>query len=525
MDDPRLVRRGLAALLCWGVLFLSPAHAATDKIDLLHQAEQLEQKGHWAEAADKYEVIPPRERSGDVRSRYLFCLRHVHLQQRHNDATYQQEALTLDLTTAVRAYGEVLGKLQGTYVDSKRAEIGRLFHEGMEELRLSLNDDAFRQEYLPATAPESIRAFIVRMGPTWGNQPVRHRKDAERLVRDVALAAQQALSLRAAIVVLEFASGACNNLDEYTYYLTPRQLDETYASFKGEQVGVGISDVAAEGEKLLVKNVMPGSPAGREGIQVDDRILRIDQKPVESLSAESALEKLRGEPGTTVQLQVWIAATRQTRTLVLTREAVLIPSVSPPQCLEPGIGYLQLTGFQETTVEEMQKAIQDLQLQGMKVLILDLRGNPGGLFEAAIQIAERFLAEGVIVATHGQAESQNRTYQAGNASAVSIPLIVLIDGDTASAAEVVAGALKENHRATLVGQTTYGKGSVQCVVKLDTLPAGIRITLAKFFSPLGHAYQPGGVTPHIVVAQTPATFDNQRQAAVLEARQLLPIRR
>jgi carboxyl-terminal processing protease len=522
LDDHRVLQRWLLVCLCGGILCLSRAQAASAKNDLLRQADQLEQQGRWSEAADKYDLIPPRERDGDIRGRYLSCLRRAHLLQRHGDASYRQMALTLDLATALKAYDEVLGKLQSTYVDPAKADLTRLFRDGLQELRFCLSDDAFRQEYLPGAASESVHAFVDRLGATWGAQSVRTRKDAERLVRDVALAAQQSLGVRAPLVALELACGACNNLDEYTCYLTPRQLDETYAAFKGELVGVGINDLAADGDKLVVKAVVPTGAAARQGIQVDDRIARIDQQSVEKLSPDAALERLRGEPGTSVELEL---AGRQPRTITLVREAMMVPSVSASRLLEDGIGYIQLVGFQETTVEEMEKAIADLKIQGMKVLILDLRGNPGGLFDVAVQIAERFLSEGVVVATRGQIEAQNRTIQAGNPGALAIPLVVLVNSDTASAAEVVAGALKENRRATLVGQATYGKGSVQCVVKLDSLPAGIRITLAKFFSPLGRAYQGNGISPHVVVARTSPAFDEQQEAARQEARQLIPIRR
>lgn len=526
MGDPRCVRPLLLICLCSGIFALTPAQAATDRADLVRQAAELEKTGHWSAAAEKYDLVPPRDRNRDFRARYQNCLRRLHLQQRHGDPSFRQLAMTVDLATALRAYDEVLAKLQGTYVDPGKADLTNLFREGLEELHLALNDDAFRQDYLPAAPPPSVAAFVERLVLSWGRQPVRSRRDAARLVREIALAAQQALGLRAAVVALEFGGGACNNLDEYTCYLTPRQLDDAYAGFKGELVGVGISELAADGEKLVVKNVLGGSPASRQSIQVEDRLVRIDKVPVSKMTPESALERLRGEPGTSVEVELQSPG-RPPRTLKLAREAVALSSVSAPQFLDTvnGIGYLQLVGFQETTADEMEKAISDLKIRGMKVLILDLRGNPGGLFEVAVQIAERFLADGVIVSTRSQVEAQNRTYQANNSSPLEIPLVVLIDGDTASAAEVVAGALKENRRAVLVGQTTYGKGSVQCVVKLDSLPAGIRITLAKFFSPLGHPYQGNGITPHIVVAQTGPGFDDQREAALQQARQLILIRR
>src|SRR5439155_25688886 len=143
------------------------------------------------------------------------------------------------------------------------------------------------------------------------------------------------------------------------------------------------------------------------------------------------------------------------------------------------------------------EATERLQAAGMKVLILDVRGNPGGLFDVAIQVAERFLVEGVIVSTHGQEAKYNRSYSAHGMNALEVPLIVLVDGETASSAEMLAGALKDNQRGTLVGRTTFGKGSIQKVRKLDNLPAGIQLTIAKFYSPRNLPYTGIGVAPHL----------------------------
>lgn len=515
--------RVLAALV-WVGLILPGAPAGIDRVDLLRQADQLERQGHWAEATERYDQLPPRDRnSPDLRRHYLLCLRHVHQAQRHGDPTYRQQILTLDLAAASRAYDEVLAKIQATYVD--RADPEQLFRQGLDELDMALADDAFRRDYLPGVSAAVIEAFRQQLGQSWGRQPAGSRREIQRLARDLAQAGQQALDLRPAAVLLELASGACNGLDEYTSYLTPRELAETYAAFKGEVVGVGISDLAAESGRLVIKAVLPGSPAAREGVQPEDYLRRIDRLPAHGLAPAAVLERLRGEAGSAVELEIVPAAGGPARTLTMTRATVLLRSVSDSQFIEPGIGYLQVAGFQETTADELEKAIADLRLRGMRVLMLDLRGNPGGLFDVAVRVAERFLSAGVVVATQSPVEGQSRTYEAHTPDPLTIPLVVLVDGDTASAAEVLAGALKEGRRATLVGQPTYGKGSVQCVLRLETVPAGIRVTLAKFFSPLGHAYQGLGVAPHVLVAQASPGFDDQRQAGVQVARELVMGRR
>jgi carboxyl-terminal processing protease len=205
---------------------------------------------------------------------------------------------------------------------------------------------------------------------------------------------------------------------------------------------------------------------------------------------------------------------------------VHVPSVSEPRFLDDrlGIAYLQIAGFQETTVPELDLAIAKLQSAGMRVLILDLRGNLGGLFETALQVTERFLSSGVIVCTQGQSPEYNRIYQAHGMNSLTAPLVVLIDAETASSAEMLAGALKENQRGKLVGRTTFGKGSIQKVRRLDSTPAAVRMTVAKFFSPRGNSYR-GGVVPDLDIPRSDSPMvdsdqDPQIQTALDLARSL-----
>ncbi|HMC64953.1 MAG TPA: S41 family peptidase, partial [Gemmataceae bacterium] len=231
-----------------------------------------------------------------------------------------------------------------------------------------------------------------------------------------------------------------------------------------------------------------------------------------------------GEPGSAVELQIVPAGATSPVNFKLVRQSVFYRMLERKDgSAEEGIGYVQLIGFQKTTVHELEEAILRLKRDGgMRALILDLRGNPGGSFRVAVQVAERFLADGVIVSAQSQIRTYNRTFESRSGpNAIDIPLIVLIDGDTASAAELLAGALKENHRALLIGTTTYGKGTIQAVLPLHNLPAeapaALRLTLARFFSPRGHAYNDTGVTPDRVVLDK----DGQLQIALQEAAQLI----
>jgi carboxyl-terminal processing protease len=191
--------------------------------------------------------------------------------------------------------------------------------------------------------------------------------------------------------------------------------------------------------------------------------------------------------------------TRQTLRLV--RRHVDVESITRARIVDPteGIGYIQLANFQKTSTDELDQAISGLQALGMRTLVLDLRGNPGGLLNVAVEIAERFIDEGVIVSTRGRASGQSQVLRAGGHARWRMPLFVLVDHDSASASEILAGALQDHRRATVVGDRTYGKGSVQSIFSLRSAPAGLKLTTAKFYSPLDRPYSEQGVTPDLPV--------------------------
>lgn len=523
----------LGALLLVGLAI--PSAAADSASDTafrlgLDRTSQLEKIGSWQQAADLYEKLIhnglPHAASAlrRVKEHYQLCLRHIYQARRYEDRSFRNEVLSKDLAVALKVYDEVLGKIQANYVDRDRTDLTRLFRQGVEELRMAVVDPLFIRQHLPATKPETRRAFQLWVAENWQDQTIHDRPQALAEVKAIALAAQRRLGIRPTSVVLEFACGACNSLDEYTVYLTPSELADIYASLRGEESGIGVR-VGLDHQRMLVAQVTPGGPASQAvpPVREHDQIVSIDHKPVQKLSADAVEERLHGTAGTTVQLEIIGLGDARPRTVILTRQLVPVTSVESVRLVddELKVGYFQLSGFHETTLEEVDRALALLKAQGMKVLIIDLRGNPGGLVPVAIQVAERFLSEGVIVVTQSRLRTENRKYEANNLTAVTVPLVVLVDGDTASAAEFLAGAFKDNNRARLVGQTTYGKGCIQGIVKLDTVPAGMRITLARFLSPHGHRYSDCGVVPDIVVDRNvESNYDEQLHTALDLARQL-----
>jgi carboxyl-terminal processing protease len=513
----------------WICTFHSGVCGADAKTDLLlRQAEQAEKAGKWEQAGAFYSDLFGRDRQQfeSLRDRYQICLRHVQQSRRHHEAAFRERVLNRDLSGAIKVYEEVLNKLRANYYQKDRVELTRLFKLGLEELEIDLDDGFFRQEYLPSPSAGAMQEFRGLLKEKWTARPIHDLADVKSLAMEVALEAQKTLDLKPQVAVMELACGACNALDEYTMFLTPGLLAETYASLDGKLIGIGIElDRSGAGQALYVAQVLKNSPAEMAGLKPRDRIVRINRYSADKLSLEQANEKLKGDVGTSVELEVIAFGHSMPRVVSLTRQLIFVPSVVELQMLDEqmGIGYFQLVGFQETTLAEMDEAVGRLVMRGMKVLVLDLRGNPGGLFQIAVQVAERFLTAGVIVATESQISTFNKTYTANNSDAWRIPLVLLIDSETASAAEVIAGAFKDHHRATLVGQTTFGKGCVQYVVELSSMLGGIKITQARFFSPSGHFYGKGGVAPHVPVERTSMMAFNeaQLQAAVRAAQQLV----
>jgi carboxyl-terminal processing protease len=485
---------------------------------LSKRGQECERKGQWLRACTFYDQILKLDRhAADARERYQYCLRRLNQQRRHRDAGFVKAIAGRPFSQALDAYEEVLLRLQANYVERDRISLTSLFRHGLRELRFALEDDAFLRQNLPGVPADKVSAFARRLD-AWAVPDLPKAHQARELARAVAMAGEDDLGLNATASVVELAWGAGNGLDEYTVLLTPGQLSALQASWRGEVVGVGVRLVSADG-KLYVLAVVSGSPAEERGLRSGDRVLRIDGQATDGWSEPLASARLLGRAGTSVELQVTGTADEPPHTVRLVRQPLLVPSVEWEPVPRDGVGYVRIVAFQDGTVQELKDALLHLQAAQMKALVLDLRGNSGGLFQSAVQVAELFLSDGVIVISESPLKRFRGTHRAHNANALTLPVVVLVDGETASAAEVLAGALKDNGRATLVGTATYGKGSIQCPVPLENLPAGIWITVARFYSPARQPYSDRGVTPHVL--EEVDVMGSQRAAAWRTAQQLV----
>lgn len=295
--------------------------------------------------------------------------------------------------------------------------------------------------------------------------------------------------------------GLLAGLDPHSEYLDAEQMDELSEDTSGRYAGLGIEVMQIEGT-LRVISPIDDTPADRAGIKAGDTILEIDGKPVQSDDLDGAIDRLRGEPGTTIHLSVLHEGAGVPVDITLQREVIRIASVRG-QLLEPGYAYLRISQFQIDTGNELRKRIDRLVKDNkapLKGAVLDLRSNPGGLLTAAVEVSDAMLDAGTIVSTRGRIGDSDLAFRSTPGDMLGgAPLIVLIDNGTASAAEIVAGALKDNHRALLMGRRTFGKGSVQTVLPLDDEHA-VKLTTARYYTPSGVSIQAEGIRPDIALA-------------------------
>ena len=294
--------------------------------------------------------------------------------------------------------------------------------------------------------------------------------------------------------------GLVADLDPHSAYLDPSEFNEIRISTTGEYSGVGI-EVALENGAVHVVTPIEDGPAARAGVLAGDTIVAIDDVPVDAGKLDDSIDRMRGKAGSTVKMTIARADTPKPLQFTLARAAVQVHSVKK-EMLEPGFGYVRITQFSETTTPDLIKAIAALKKQNkdpLRGLVLDLRNNPGGVLEAAVGVSDAFLSDGIIVTANGRAPDARFEMDAQPGDEIDgAPLIVLVNGGSASASEIVAGALKDHHRATIVGRQTYGKGSVQTVMPLSDGHA-IKLTTSRYFTPSGVSIQKVGITPDVVV--------------------------
>jgi len=316
----------------------------------------------------------------------------------------------------------------------------------------------------------------------------------ERLKHDYVEKLDDHVLLQAAV------RGMVSSLDPYSAYLDRDEYDEIRISSSGEYSGVGI-EVALEDEQVIVVTPIEDSPAAQAGIRSGDIIVMIDGIPVKTGTLADTIDRMRGQEGTTVRIGIERDGRSEPLQFTLKRERVALHSVRG-NLAEPGYGYVRIAEFSDSTGPELLKSLHELKAANrapLRGLVLDLRDNPGGVLEAAAAVADAFLDKGVIVTARGRtADSRFEMDATPGDELGGAPLVVLVNGGSASAAEIVAGALKDNHRATLMGRTTFGKGSVQTIMPL-TEDTALKLTTSLYYTPSGVSINHTGIVPDIVL--------------------------
>lgn len=293
--------------------------------------------------------------------------------------------------------------------------------------------------------------------------------------------------------------GMLATLDPHSTFMPPDVYRELKVDTEGRFGGVGL-EVTEKDHILTVVTPIEGSPAHKAGIREGDRILRIEGQSTKDLGLADAVRKMRGARGSKVSMTLIHRGDKEPYDVTLRRDIIRLKSVRS-EMLEPGRGYVRVTSFQEGTTQELQKAIQDLEKASdgrLKGLIIDLRNNPGGLLDEAVDMADLFLDSGIIVTTASRKKEIDKKTARKDGTEPAYPMVVLINGGSASAAEIVAGALQDQKRATLLGTQSFGKGSVQTIFELGEGSA-LKLTVAKYYTPNGRSIQAEGITPDIVV--------------------------
>lgn len=502
----------LFALFCstasWGLL---QATAKTSKtaltqaeISAIRAGASLERSRKWIDAIDHYKAAKEkypenRELSYGLRRAKI----HYRIDRRYTDKSFSQNMLGLSENEALQIVSDLQTKIRNYYVEDVSTTY--FVAHGTESLYLALNNERFLKHHLPNANRDNIKKFRHTLRTKYWNKPVAYSGGSREAILEVARLAEREIGLPRNATILEYAFGGCNALDDFSSFLTPGKFSDLNDSIKGSFVGIGIEMRAEEGKGMLLVNVISESPAEEGGLLPGNYIVEIDGTDCRNMTTEEAAELLTGDPNSQVRLAWALDDTGETtKRNIFTRRSVSVKSIPLYFMADRtnGVGYIRLTIFQQQSSLELDEALDNLKKQGMKSLILDVRGNPGGVLMESAYILDRFIEDGVLVTTRGRTEGQNWRYKANRlGTSWNGPMVLLIDENSASASEIVAGAIRDHKRGTLIGRHSYGKWSVQTIFPASEA-TGLRLSTARFYSPNGGWYGKVGVQPDIKVTKT-----------------------
>ena len=481
----------------------------TDEVaQILNKGDALMAQQNWYEAKKHYEKSLRRYPNNQVlHAKFAESRRRQEIDVRYQDRAFATLTSEASINDVLLVFDEVFLDIEKFHVD--RPSYSTLFEFGIAGVAEALSENSF---YIQNGISEESRQRALKTLDSIRKKTNGIQFSTQDEVRRVTLWIARQLKKYADVpetaTLSEFLCSAISSLDAYSSSLTPTQVEDVFSLIDGRFIGLGI-ELKTDAPTVIVR-VIPKSPAEEVGIVEGDEIVSIDETDVAELTGTEIGELLQGREGEKTSL-VLRSIDSRLRKVVAVRRPIDVPSVEQVHVLDTrdGIGYVKISCFQKTTAKELQEAINQLSKSKIKSLIIDLRQNPGGLLQEAINVSDMFLDSGTIVQTQGR--NGFHVFKAKERAIFELPLILLVDSNSASAAEIFAGAMQDNGRAVVVGSQSYGKGTVQAIVQLSGETtgkkpiAGLRLTTEKFYSPKGRAYAGVGVTPDVVVENDPET--------------------
>ena len=477
-------------------------------LSYLKEGTDLLDANQWLEAKKLFEKAL-RSYPNDTRLQSAFseARRRHEISVRYKDSSFAALASSASISTLSELFDDVFQNLEQFHVD--HPGLAQLYKLGLAGVGDALKEEEFynQNQISPVFSVQACKTFNTFQNDGIHNA-IHSETDVKKLVWEIAQKLNQEANIPETATISEFLCSCVCSLDAYSSALTPMQVEDVFSIIDGRFVGIGVELKTERPTKII--RVIPGSPAENAGLREGDELLMINEISTQGLSSSEIGSLLQGKEGEKVSLLVK-NRNDKTQKLVVSRRPIVVPSVEKIHVLETDdkIGYVKITCFQKNTTQELITAINELYKQHISCLIIDLRQNPGGLLQEAISVSDLFLPKGIIVQTQGR--NGYHSFQAQSQNQFNIPLLLLVDSNSASAAEIFAGAMQDNNRAFVIGESSYGKGTVQAIVQLSNSSnqirpiAGLRITTEKFYSPKGKAYAGVGVTPDIKVS-APATF-------------------
>lgn len=425
---------------------------------------------------------------------------------RYQNPTTVRTIKSLSTSQAVQLFREVSAQTDNRHLEPSNYDLR--VRRALRNLSLALeNPTATRAMGIPQDSFQ-VDGFRDSLARLWENLNVRSRSDAEQVMQTVMQSAQRVSGMTPGLVAYEFSNATVDTLDKFSALEPAEPGRGPSAALESEMVGIGV-EVKEHDSGLLVVRALKGSPSAEAGLKSGDVITAINQTSISGMPMARSVDMIKGPSGSRIQLR--IDRNRRQQTVTLTRRRFRVWSVNDVRMVSgTDVGYLNLSQFAQSSTQEVDQALTQLHNNGMKSLIIDLRGNPGGLLTTCVQITNRFLPCGTIVSTKGRLSADNMHEAATFSRTWDIPLVVLIDGDSASASEIFAAAIQDNERGVVVGEKSYGKGTVQTHFPLQAINGNLRLTTARFYAPSGRAMSGSGVTPDVRITDRDGVANGDR---------------